>query len=154
MEQILDVFAIDWKILIVQMVNFSVLLGVLWYLLYKPLMSLIEKRRAQIIEGVANAERAEAALRDADAKKAEVMTRAALDAEALVAAARDAAKVKEGELLAEAQVKYERMLRETELKGEEIKREALAKSKDDIAKLIVLGIERTQRIDGAERAAV
>ena len=145
MDQIIHTFGIDWKVLVVQMVNFSILLGVLWYFLYKPLTHLIEQRRAQIIKGVADAERAEAALRDADAKKAELLTRASLEAERLITTAREHAKAKEAGILDEAQKRTERMLHEATLKGEEIREEAVRKSQEDMARLIVLGVEKTLR---------
>jgi len=145
MEQILDAFGIDWKILLVQVVNFSVLLGVLWHFLHKPLMNLIESRRAMIIKGVADAERAEAALKDADSKKTDILARASADAQALIANAREQAKHKEALILAEAKERAERGLTEAQLKGEELQREALMKSKEQIAQLIVLGVERTLR---------
>jgi F-type H+-transporting ATPase subunit b len=143
MSQIIATFGIDWKILIVQTVNFGLLLALLWYLLYRPLTNLIESRRAQIIEGVANAERAAMMLKDSDAKKAEILTAASLEAEALMAGAREAAKKKEAAIMAEAQGKYDRALQEATLKGEEIERAAFLKSKEEIARLIVLGVEKT-----------
>jgi F-type H+-transporting ATPase subunit b len=94
MDQIITIFHVDWKILLVQIINFSLLMGVLWYVLYKPVTGLIESRRAQIIKGVADAERAEVALRDADAKKGEIITGAMLEAERLVTAAREQAEGK------------------------------------------------------------
>jgi F-type H+-transporting ATPase subunit b len=149
MEQIIEVFGIDWRILTIQILNFSILLGVLWYFLYKPITTLIENRRAQIIQGVADAERAAAALKDADAKKADILAAAALDAQALIAQARETAKGKEAEIMREAQEKGERVLSEATLKGEEVQREALIKSKEQIAQLIVLGAEKTLRQRGA-----
>lgn len=145
MEQILDVFGIDWRILIVQIVNFSILLGVLWYLLYGPLLRLIESRRTQIIEGVANAERAEAALRDADAKKAELITKASVEAEGILSTARTSGKQREAAIVTEAEQKAARLLAEATMKAEETQREALEKSREEIAKLIVLGVEKTLR---------
>jgi len=148
MEQIIDVFGIDWKILVVQIINFSVLLGVLWYFLYKPLTNLIENRRAQIIKGVADAERAEAALKDADTKKADILAKASIEAQDIVNASRTSGKAREAEIVKEAQEKYERMMAEAALKSEEIQREALAKSKQEIAKLVVLGVEKTLKEQG------
>jgi F-type H+-transporting ATPase subunit b len=132
-------------------VNFSVLLGLLWYFLYTPLLTLIEKRRTQIIEGVANAERAEAALQDADAKKLEITTKATLDAEAVIQAARQAGKLKEEQIVVAATERQERIITEATLKGEEIKREALEESKEEIARLIVLGVEKTIRESATAR---
>jgi len=143
MEQLIDTFGIDWKILLVQIVNFSILMGILWYILYKPLVNLIENRRAQIIKGVADAERADSALKDADAKKADIIAQASLEAEKIVTAAREAGKKKEAEMLQEGQGKYERLLVEANMKGEEMKRRALEESKEEIARLIVMGVEKT-----------
>lgn len=151
MDQIIATFGIDWKILIVQIVNFSVLFAVLSYLLYKPLMRLIEQRRTQIIESIANAERAENALKDADAKKIEIVTKASIEAEGVLAAAREAAKAKEAAILSDARERYDRILAEGALKSEELKREALEESREEMARLIVLGVEKTL-LEKSERA--
>ncbi len=145
MEQIIDTFGIDWKILIIQIVNFCILLGILWYVLYRPLVGLIESRRAQIIKGVADAERADTALRDADSKKSDIISRASVEAEKIVASAREAGKTKEADILKEGQNKYDRLMVEANMKSEEIKRGALEESKEEIARLIVLGVEKTLR---------
>jgi len=150
MEQLVDTFGIDWRILLVQIVNFTVLATLLWYVLYRPLVSLIENRRAQIIKGVADAERAEAALKDADAKKSDIISEASIEADKIVSSARENAKKKEAEIVQEGQQKYERLLSEAAMKGEEIKRGALEESKEEIARLIVLGVEKTLR-NGAQR---
>jgi F-type H+-transporting ATPase subunit b len=143
MEQIIATFGIDWKVLLVQVLNFGVLWYLLWRFLYQPFLQLIESRRAQIIEGVANAELAGAALRDSQAKKSEILTAAALEAEKLLADARTAAQAREATLMQEAQDRYDQAIREAERKGEEIKRVALAESKEEVARLIVLGVEKT-----------
>lgn len=145
MEQILDTFGIQWEVLTVQIVNFAVLLGLLWYFLYRPLLSLIEKRRTQIIEGVANAEKAEASLRDADAKRAEVLAHAGLEAESILGNARTSAQAKESQLVALAEEKAARLVSEAELRAESLKQQALVESKEDIARMIVLGAERLMR---------
>lgn len=151
MDQIIATFGIDWKILLIQVLNFSVLLWALWHFLHKPLTALIESRRAQIIEGVANAERAAMLLKDSDAKKAEILTSAALEVEALMARARESARVREATIMQEAQEKYDRALVEAHLKGEEIERAALIKSREEIARLIVLGVEKTITVPEAPR---
>lgn len=145
MEQIFGVFGVDLKILIVQMVNFGLLFGILWYVLYKPLTRFIEKRRAQIIEGVAKAERAETMLADASAKKASIITQAALESEKMLAQARESAKAKEDVLVRMAQEKAERITAEAALAAEDAKRTALEESKEELARMIVLGVEKTLR---------
>lgn len=128
-----------------QIFNFGLLAWVLWHVLHKPLVTLIESRRAQIIEGVANAERAAMALKDSDAKKAAIITQATLEAEAIVASARETAHAREAVLKREAEGKYARMLEAARLKGQEIERTALEKSREQVAQLIVLGVEKALR---------
>lgn len=143
MQQIIGVFGIDWHVLIVQIINFTILLSVLWYFLYTPLITLIENRRAQIIKGVADAERAEVALKDADAKRAEILASASIEAQGIVTGARASGKAREVEIIEAAQEKYERMITEAAQKSAELEREALIRSKQEIAKLVVLGVEKT-----------
>lgn len=143
--EIFGVFGIDLKILIVQIINFGVLLVILWYLLYRPLASLIEKRRAQIIEGVANAERAENALKDADAKRAEIVTDASKEAEILLATARESAKTKEDTMVLLAKEKADRLVAEAEIAAEQAKRKATDEARGEVAKLVVLGTEKLLR---------
>lgn len=45
---ILEQFGINWKLLVIQIINFLVLLLILKKLLYKPVISILEKRRAEV----------------------------------------------------------------------------------------------------------
>jgi len=145
MIEILNVFGINLTMMLIQAVNFSIVLGILWYFLYTPLMKMIEKRRADTIEAVANAERAANDLAEADTKKKEILTEATLTAEDMLKSARLQAKETEEQIISEAQGKSEDILSEAHTIGEETKKRYLDQSKDEIAKLVVLGIEKTLR---------
>ena len=41
MDELVKTFHIDWKLIIAQTVNFTIVLGVLWYFAFKPLMKVI-----------------------------------------------------------------------------------------------------------------
>jgi F-type H+-transporting ATPase subunit b len=145
MEQIIEVFGIDWRLIAVQMLNFGVLLFILSHVLYKPMVRLIEHRRAQILQGVADAERASRALRDADAKKSEILTTAILEGERLIVEARERAKRDEMALMRLAHEKQERLLKEASLKAEEVHRRMMQEAKEEVARMVVLGVEKTVR---------
>jgi len=68
---------IDWRLLIAQLVNFVILFTALTFLLYKPLIAALDKRRAKISESLANAE-----------KISDELTRANAESERIVAASR------------------------------------------------------------------
>ena len=48
--ELLHKLGIDWRLLIAQLINFSVLLFVLYKFLYHPILNILEKRRKQIEE--------------------------------------------------------------------------------------------------------
>ena len=48
MEKVLDVFGIDWKLLLINAVNFGLLLATLSYFFYKPMMRMLDLRRDKI----------------------------------------------------------------------------------------------------------
>lgn len=143
MEQIFGVFGLDIRLLIVQMINFGIVLAVLTYFLYRPFLNMIEKRRSDTIEAVANAERAASELAEADTKKKEIITKANLEAEDIVKTARDAGKEKETDIITEAMRRSDQILADAHSQGDETKRQYIAESKEEIAKLIVLGVEKT-----------
>lgn len=145
MDQIFATFGVEWKILVVQMVNFGVLLAIMWYILYRPLVGFIDKRRTDIIEGVAKAERAETMLYDAQSKKAGIITEATLKADEIITQARASGKTKEEILVKLAEEKASRLVAEARQKSEEMKRQTLAESEQEIAKMVVLGVEKMLR---------
>jgi len=71
MEEIAKVFGLDWKLLIIQAVNFGVLLLVLWYFLYKPVLKMLDERRGKIQKGVEDAENAEIRLTEIEGERAD-----------------------------------------------------------------------------------
>ena len=64
MEQVLHVFGIDWKLLLINAANFGLLLAALTYFFYKPMMRMLDLRRDKIAHGVEAAQKAEAELKE------------------------------------------------------------------------------------------
>ena len=53
----IDTLGIKWAELLAQTISFSLVTFVLWKLLYKPVFTMLEARKAKIAEGVNNADR-------------------------------------------------------------------------------------------------
>ena len=143
MNALLAAFGIDWRLLLINLLNFGILLWVLWYFLYTPLTKMLESRRQRMIEGVQNAAEAERRLAEIEHSRADRLAQAGTDADDVLAAARAAARVKQDELIAQGEASAANILSEAEAQAAEMKREAIAQSKQEVAKLIVLGMERT-----------
>jgi len=145
MEEIVRVFGINWKLLLIQGVNFGLLLLILWRFLYRPLIQMISKRQEVISKGVEDANKAEERLDEINEEKESIITSATSEGEEIVQKAVESAKKRETELLKEANAKGERVISDAGLKAEEIKRLALEESKGEIARIAVLSAEKVIR---------
>ena len=142
MEQLFEAFGIDWRLLLINVINFAVLVGGLTYFLYKPITNALETRREKMAQGVRDAEAAEVKLRGIESTRSEKLAEAGKEADSLLSQARDAGAKKGREMLDAAQAASARTVAEAEVQARELKNQALEESKQEIAKLIVLGIEK------------
>jgi F-type H+-transporting ATPase subunit b len=87
----LETLGIQWPKLIAQLVNFSIVLFVLWRFAYKPVFKLLEARRQKIADGIANAEKIQAELTATETERKRVLAEAGEEANKLIEEARAAA---------------------------------------------------------------
>lgn len=142
MAELFEAFGIDWKILVINLVNFGALVLVLWYFLYGPVVRMLEHRRKQIAEGVAAAEKSKEELAKIEAARAAELAKAGKEADEVLAGARAAGAEKQREIISGAEAAAARVLAEAEVQAKELKDTAVAESKQELAKLVVLGMEK------------
>ncbi|MDP2650464.1 MAG: ATP synthase F0 subunit B, partial [bacterium] len=128
MEQLFAAFGVNWKLLLVQAVNFGLLLSALTYFLYKPVLRMIDERREKVAEGVRVAQEADRKLADAKAESEGIVGDAAREAEGLVATARTRAEEKGAEIVKAAEARANATLKDAQARAEEAKRLALQES--------------------------
>lgn len=142
MEQILTTFGVDWRLLLINGLNFGLLMAAMWYFLYAPVMGMLEDRRKKITKGVRDAEVATKAREDIEASRAASLAEAGVEADALIASARAAASQKEREIIARGEAAATTLLEDAEAQARELKAQSIEESKKEVAKLIVLGMEK------------
>jgi len=142
MEQLLQAFGIDAKLIIIQLINFGILAGLLTYFLYTPILKMLAQREEKIAQGMKDAEDAAKAKAVADEEKKDILSAAHKDAESVGANAKTYADEKAVVIVAEAQIKAETTVKNAEAKSEEIKEQARKDSEAEIAKLAVLAAEK------------
>jgi F-type H+-transporting ATPase subunit b len=145
MEGLVTAFGLDWRLLIIQAVNFTVLLTGLTYFLYTPVMQMIAKRREMVAEGVRSAQEADRVLADSKKQGEGIVGEAAREAEGLVAAARARADERGQELVREAERKAHAVIADANARAEEATRLALMESEKEITRAAVLAAEKILR---------
>ena len=90
-EQIARTFGVDWTHLGAQIVSFGIVCALLYRFAYRDVLAMLEERRAQIAQGLANAEKIKAELDRTEAARQEVLARAHEQAALFIEEARAAA---------------------------------------------------------------
>lgn len=145
MEQIIQAFGIDWRLISIQIFNFTLLAVLLWYFLYTPVLRVIKERQVKIEKGVKDAESARIALEEADAEKRVILTKAHSEAEAIEARAAEHAKEKSAQIIDSTESRVESMLKGAENEAETLKQKAVRESEAEIARLAILTAEKVLR---------
>src|SRR6185503_16315262 len=84
-------FGVDWPHFIAQVVSFCIVAFLLQRFAYKPVVGLLEDRRRQIEEGLANAEKIKGELQKAEESRRQILNDANTQATKLIEEARAAA---------------------------------------------------------------
>ncbi len=90
-QEIARTFGVDWPHLIAQIISFCIVCALLYKFAYKRVLGMLEQRRQQIAEGLANAEKIKAELARTEAQRQEAMAQANAQATKLIEEARAAA---------------------------------------------------------------
>jgi len=114
--EILELFGIDWKLMLAQLVNFAIVVGVLWWFALKPLTKTMQSRNDEISKGLSDAKAAEERLEQVEKEVKEKLI--------------ETKNVAAG------------ILEESKKQSEKSKQENLAKTKEEVAKLIIKAKEQ------------
>jgi F-type H+-transporting ATPase subunit b len=145
-------FGVEWPFFIAQLVNFAILFFLLKRFLYKPILDMLEKRRVEIEEGLANAKKMAEDAKAFDAEHALLMQKAKKDSQTIVENAVLAGeKIRDG-ILKDAAEKSKEMLAQAELRIEEEKNKMLGEVKGEVLTLASSIVEKIlhEKMDTAQ----
>ncbi|MBI2029127.1 F0F1 ATP synthase subunit B [Candidatus Gottesmanbacteria bacterium] len=137
----MDKLGINPTYLLTQIINFVILLVILTKLVYKPMLTSLEKRRKKIEEGLALTQRMNEEKEVLESKKKKIVLEAQKEARDIIEKAREAGKKEEQEIIAEANQKAQGVIEKTnkELKAKEKELEAkVSRDAVDIATQLTL----------------
>ncbi len=132
-------------VLIEQAFNFLVLLIALHFILFKPLIRLLAEREKKIKEGVENAEKAEAAVKEATMIRQDMMRRAKVETRQLLESARKSGEEVKAAMLQEAQSEAGKIIKSGHQLVEMEKAKTIQELKAKSVSLIVKAAEKLLR---------
>lgn len=142
MDELIKTFHIEVNLLVAQMVNFAIVLFVLYRFAYKPVLKTLNSRTNKIEKGLADADAAGKKLEEIVEKEKEVMVNAKKEAQEIVRAAEEQAKANSMSIVLEARNQSEKLLVSAKSQIEQEKNKMLTEVKGEIANLVVLATEK------------
>lgn len=150
MEELIKTFQIDIKLIVAQLVNFAIVLFVLYKFAYGPILKMMTERTEKIEKGIKDAENAGAKLKEIEEKEKAVLVEARKQAQEIVASAEVVAVKNKEELIVAAKEQSEKILADAEKKIEMEKNKMMQEVKGQIAELVVAATGKliSEKIDG------
>jgi F-type H+-transporting ATPase subunit b len=145
MSQIIAAFGIDGHLILIQIVNFTILMVALGYFLYNPILNMLREREEKIAQGIRDAESAAQAKSQADIEKQVVLTMAHSEAETINSRAKMSAEVTASEVITKAEETASKVMADAHVKAEQLKNSILKETEAEIAKTAVLAAEKVLR---------
>jgi len=137
MDELVKTFHIDWKLLIAQIINFAIVLGVLWYFALKPLMKVMNKRSQEIEKSLSDAKEIEKKLSQAETSKEKIITEANKEAQIIMTRTHQEAEKMKDQKLQETRQEMEQLAARTKASLENEKDKMIREAKKEVANLVV-----------------
>ena len=135
--ELLNNLGINGKLLLAQIINFLVLLFVLYKFAYGPVLKLLDKRTKKIEKGLKDAEDAHKKLIEITEKERAVLVKARKQAQEIIAKAEEVAVKNKEEIIVTAKAQSEKILADSAKKIETEKVLMFQEVKKQVSELVI-----------------
>jgi len=142
MESLISTFEIDWRLLIAQAINFAIVLAILYFFAFKPLVKTMSDRTTKIDQSLKNADEIEKRLALTEKERTDIINAAKKQANAIVEEASARGEDRKNELVAKAKEEIGQVINTEKEKIARDKAETLKEIKKEVAELVVLTVEK------------
>lgn len=150
MSELLYQLGVDWKLLLSQAVNFLLLLALLTFFIYKPLLKIMQERRKKIELGVKGGEEAAKLIEEAEKIKEKKVSGAENLAIGIIKSAEQSALKQKEQILLEAKSRSDAFLRQAAEIAERRRQEQLLSLLAGARGLVKEAIVKTVELEPAK----
>lgn len=151
MEDLIATFHIDWHLMLAQLVNFAIVVGVLWKLAVKPITTTLDKRSREVAQSLKDAARIKEEFMAMEAKKAEAERAARQQAQGILKQAEAEAERQRQETLTRVRAEAEKVVADARARFAAEQEEAMRELRREAARLVVAAVTKVVgKIPGAE----
>ena len=143
MDELIKTFHIDWKLLLAQIINFGIVLFVLWRFALKPLMKVMEKRGKEIEKSLDDAKKIEENLARTEQEREEKILQAKKEASQIIEEARNQGQIQGHKLVENAKAEVQTVIAGAKEQIAQEKVKILSDIKSEVSGLV---IETTKKV--------
>ena len=140
--EILGTLGINARDFIWHTINFIVLIAILSYFLYRPIVTMLDERARRIQESLDAAERARADVAQADREREELLASTRREIQEMMTTAQQVAERIQSDARTTAQQEAQRIVETARQEAEAERAQAMAELRREVASLAVLAAER------------
>ncbi len=140
--EILGLFGVDWKLLLAQLVNFAIVVVVLWQFAIKPLSKAMAERNQEIAKGLEDAKKSAEHLRNAETEFKARLKQAHQEADEILQLAKVQAEKNQQAALEKTRVEVKKIIDESKQRLNSEKELMLSQAKQDIVQTVVTALEK------------
>src|SRR3989338_4853475 len=150
MDELIKTFHIDWQLLIAQLVNFGIVLYVLYRFALKPLMKAMDKRSKAIAKSLEDAKRIETNLMMSNEERERNVLEAKKEASRIIESARTEGKKQAEETVDKAKDEVKAVIEDAKSQIQNEKEAMLEEVKQEVGDLVVKATEKVlgEVVDG------
>lgn len=142
MHELISKLGLDWKLIIAQIVNFSILAFFLTKFLYKPIIKILDDRKRCVEEDEKKSILIEERLKSVETAKEEVLSEARKESEKIIKQSERGAKEIKEVLTKEAQLESEKIRTEAKKQIQSEREKVMEDVRKELGNLISLSIEK------------
>lgn len=139
--ELLQNLGIDWKLLIAQLINFVILLAILYKFLYKPVLKILHTRSEKIEQSLKNADEVEQRLKSATEMYDAKIISARQQAQSILESVQKEADLQRISLIQKAQAEAEAILKNGQKRLAADKEKMLRSAEEELVDLIASATE-------------
>lgn len=138
----MEALGVDLKLLIAQVINFLIVMLLLWKFAYNPILNMFSERKDKIAKGLADSEKAATSLKKAEGEAEKILEKAYADANEILKNGKVAASAETAALIKKASEQADRIMRAAKEEAASAKERVMAEAKKEISDVVVTALDK------------
>jgi F-type H+-transporting ATPase subunit b len=142
MDSLIETFHIDYRLLIAQIINFAIVISVLYFFAVKPLTKVMQDRTKKIEKSLDDAKKIDIRMLEAEEEFKKTVAQAKIDAGSIMEKAQVHAEEKRKEMLIKTKEEIGQIINDEKAMIQQEKAKILKEIKADISDLVISSVEK------------